>query len=151
MRFFILKLWKASNLTLTKTLHEKWSFLLRIFIVNTNTLAGIFIFCVVRVYFCNTFELKYRSTGKSVWQLPGYLTLIINSLQPGVAFPYSLKTSENLKVYRKATLSCKGLISLAGLISTKKLIFWIQNCISWLTWISSRNFFTWNTISIEKR
>ena len=42
----------------------------------------------------------------------------INPLQPSVAFPYPLKTSENLVFsgYRKATTACNGLISLRHIL-----------------------------------
>ena len=59
-----------------------------------------------------------RFSVNNVWF--SFLTVdllnLINRLQVGVAFPYPLKTSENLKVsdvfrgYRKATPGCNGLI-----------------------------------------
>ena len=69
-------------------------------------------------------KCKQQEQQAKLWshknRLQNFLLILrkCNSLQPGVAFQYPLKTSENLKVfwcfqgYRKATPGCNGLIEL---------------------------------------
>ena len=74
-----------------------------------------------------TFDIVLVSCESSI------LIVAINPLQPGVAFLYPLKTSENLKVflcfqgYSKATMGFDGLsIYLYSPKTTEKLSFWLS-------------------------
>ena len=66
----------------------------------------------------NTRNKRFSDNSRHFsWQQEWILHCMFNPLQPGVAFPYPLKTSENLKVlwgflgrYRKAIAGCNGLM-----------------------------------------